>query len=310
VQPNFFKVLILGFDFAISVMQTWEGLERTAYELVEDSSREGVMHLHAIFAPCLHRQAGLSYDEVIEAVIAGLEKGKRDFGVSWELSLGIYRGFYTRKYPEHPMETVQAAERFAHKHPRQIAIDVVGAEFEMPLDHFKAEFEALKDSGVIFRPHAGEMPGYGFNIETALDWGITRMGHGIHASEALIQRLKDSKATLEVSPISNLKCLCLGAEADLGKHPIAKLLRAGVKITLCTDDRTVMDIDNVSQMLALEEALPGFALFRGNQVTGLPFILARNGFDAIADRSVYLQYRRDLMPWMIQINRLMEIIAG
>jgi len=124
-----------------------------------------------------------------------------------------------------------------------------------------------------------------------------------------IQRVKDSM-TLEISPISNWKCLCFGPEAQLGDYPIARLLREGFKVTLCTDDRTVMAVDNVSQMLALEEALPNWRFFRGNKLTGLPFKLARNGFDAIADPNTSLQHRRDLMPNILEINRLMEILAG
>jgi len=314
VQPDFLKMLFLGFDFAISVMQTQEGLSKTAYALVEDSAREGVMHLTAIFAPCLHGGAGLSYEERAEAVIEGLELGESKFGVTWELALGIYRGVYTRMYPDHPRETVRLAKDLARRYPNQIAIDVVGAEFEMPLDTFEAEFESLQDTGVILRAHAGELSGHASNIKTALDWSVRRIGHGIHLRElaaGTIQRIIDEQVLLEVSPVSNLKAQCIGRGGKniLENHPIKWLLEKGARVTLCTDDRSVMATDNVSQMLDLEEAL-GWRFIQGTRISNLSLELARNGMQAIANTRVSLEHQGDVRYYVAGIESLLRVLSS
>ena len=56
----------------IAVLQTEEGLERAARELVEDSAADGIEYLEVRWAPRLHLERGLHVEEVIEAVLRGL----------------------------------------------------------------------------------------------------------------------------------------------------------------------------------------------------------------------------------------------
>ena len=64
-------------------MQTAEALERVAYEMMEDMHRDGVVYVETRFAPVFHVAQGLHCDEVVTAVLTGLERGKRDFGVEY-----------------------------------------------------------------------------------------------------------------------------------------------------------------------------------------------------------------------------------
>ncbi len=60
------------FEDALAVMQTEAALERTARELGEDSAAENIDYLEVRWAPLLHRRAGLTAQQVIEAVLRGL----------------------------------------------------------------------------------------------------------------------------------------------------------------------------------------------------------------------------------------------
>src|SRR5258708_13787322 len=71
-----------GFAHTIAVMQTEEALERVAYEQSEDLSRDGVVYFETRFAPVFHTRQGLSHQQVVSAVLRGLERGRKDFGVS------------------------------------------------------------------------------------------------------------------------------------------------------------------------------------------------------------------------------------
>ena len=63
------------FDDAIAVMQSAKSLERIAYELCVDSAAENIDYLEVRWAPRLHLRQGLTVEEVIEAVLRGLDAG-------------------------------------------------------------------------------------------------------------------------------------------------------------------------------------------------------------------------------------------
>src|SRR6202140_3381068 len=71
-----------GFAHTIAVMQTEEALERAASEQAEDLSNDGVVYFETRFAPIFHTQEGLSHQQVVSAVLKGLERGRRDFGIA------------------------------------------------------------------------------------------------------------------------------------------------------------------------------------------------------------------------------------
>src|SRR4051812_37509063 len=74
-----------GFAHTCGVMQTAEALERVAYEMIEDMRHDGVVYVETRFAPVFHTARGLHWDEVVSAVLKGLERGKAAFGVEYGL---------------------------------------------------------------------------------------------------------------------------------------------------------------------------------------------------------------------------------
>src|SRR5580692_12242411 len=70
-----------GFAHTIAVMQTEEALERAAYEQAEDLSQDGVIYFETRFAPVFHTKKGLTHQQIVSAVLKGLERGRRTFGV-------------------------------------------------------------------------------------------------------------------------------------------------------------------------------------------------------------------------------------
>ena len=74
-----------GFQHTISVMQTPEALERIAFEFIEDMYDDGVVYAEVRFAPVYHIARGLTQDEVVAAVINGLERGERTYGVEFPM---------------------------------------------------------------------------------------------------------------------------------------------------------------------------------------------------------------------------------
>ncbi|MFM6963890.1 MAG: adenosine deaminase, partial [Micrococcales bacterium] len=63
------------FDVTCAVMQTAANLERIAHEFVLDLAADGVIYGEIRWAPEQHLRGGLSLDEAVDAVQAGLESG-------------------------------------------------------------------------------------------------------------------------------------------------------------------------------------------------------------------------------------------
>src|SRR4051812_10694311 len=59
------------FAHTVAVMQTVAGLSRVARECVEDLAADGVVYAEVRWAPEQHVDAGLSLEQVVEAVLSG-----------------------------------------------------------------------------------------------------------------------------------------------------------------------------------------------------------------------------------------------
>jgi adenosine deaminase len=112
-----------AFDITLSVLQTEEALYRAAYELAEDASKENVWYLEVRYAPILHTRRGLRLPSIVEAVIQGLRKGERDFGIRTGVALCGIRSISAEA-------SLRMAELcVAFKNRGVVAFDLAGAEY-------------------------------------------------------------------------------------------------------------------------------------------------------------------------------------
>lgn len=71
-----------GFAYTGAVLQDADALERVSYELAWDNIDEGVCYAEVRFAPHLHMHAGLSFDQVLQAVDRGLARAAAEHAAS------------------------------------------------------------------------------------------------------------------------------------------------------------------------------------------------------------------------------------
>lgn len=236
------------FDLPLLVMQSAENLKRVTFELLEDLAKENYIYAEIRFAPHFHMNKGLSLDEIVESIRAGILLAEEKYKIKANLLLCIMRHLSEEK----GFEIVELAKKNLGN--KVVGIDLAGDEFNYSVMLFKKVFEKAKQLNIPFTIHSGEARG-AESIYEALSIGAMRLGHGIRAyeDEKLLEILKEKKITLECCPISNMNTQVF---RDFSIYPLKKYIDNGVKATINTDNRTVSDTNYQKEIEFLDRYTP------------------------------------------------------
>jgi len=227
--------LLRAFDLPILLMQDAEALERITFELVESKAADNVRYLEMRWGPLLHTRRGLSLADGIAAVVAGARRGTAVTGVQVRLICTALRSHD----PAGNVHLAEVAARFRDE--GLTGWDLAGPEaaYPDPLLH-RSAFDAARAGGLRITIHAGEWGGAP-QVRRALELEPERIAHGDRAIDDpdLVRELAARAIPLDLCPTSNVQA---GTVGSLAEHSIARLHRAGVPVTLSTDDATVSDI--------------------------------------------------------------------
>jgi adenosine deaminase len=227
--------LLRAFDLPIALMQDAEALERIAAELVETKAAEHVRYLEIRWGPLLHVARGLSLSDGIAAVARGARSAATRTGTEVRLICTALRSHD----PAANLELAGTAARFRDE--GLTGWDLAGPEerFPDPALH-AAAFEAARAGGLRITLHAGEWGGAA-QVRRALAMNPERIAHGPGAIDDpdLCHELIERGVTLDLCPTSNWQA---GIVPSIAAHPLARLHRLGVSVTLSTDDTTVSDL--------------------------------------------------------------------
>ena len=243
------------FAFPGMLLQTKEAVALSVYNLQEELKEQGLIHAEIRFAPQLHTHKGLSQREVIEAAIEGLDRS--DFSAG--LILCCMRG---NDNHEENLETVRLAKDYLGK--GVVCVDIAGAEALFPTENFADLFALARELEIPYTIHAGEADGPK-SVWKALEFGTKRLGHGVRSLEdpELVEKIVSEGITLELCPTSNIHT-CMFPSIE--EYPLRKLMEAGVKVTINTDNMTVSNINLAKEFGKLiaafnltDEEIKGFA---------------------------------------------------
>lgn len=231
------------FAHTVAVLQTPEALERVAAEAVEDLAADGAVWAEIRMAPELCTAGGMSMDDVLRAMLAGLRRGEQraaDAGHLIDAGLIVC----AMRQGERGLEVARAAT--ARLDDGVIGFDIAGPEAGFPASRLRDAFDHIRSTPARITIHAGEADGLASIID-ALSMGAERLGHGVRimddisidgAGNAQLGRtaayVRDRGIALEMCPTSNLQT---GAAATLGQHPFNVLRELGFAVTVNTDNR-------------------------------------------------------------------------
>jgi adenosine deaminase len=248
-----------GFAHTIAVMQSEEALERVAYEQAEDLSHDGVVYFETRFAPLFHTRKGLTHQQVVSAVLKGLERGRKDFGISSGLIICAMRNM------DVSLEMAELAVDFRQR--GVVGFDLAGEEGGYPPKKHVDAFHYIQRQNFNITVHAGE--GFGKeSIWQAIQYcGAHRIGHGTRLVDDiavtdgkvvklgdLAQYVLDKRIPLEICLLSNVH---VGAARSLAEHPFKLFYQEKFRVTLNTDNRLM---SNTSMTKEFEAARNTFGL--------------------------------------------------
>ena len=189
---------------------------------------DNVVHTEIFFDPQTHTERGVA----METIINGLYRACRDAQIEQGISATLILSFLRHLSEESALQTLEAALPLRD---RFIGVGLDSSELGNPPEKFERVFARCKELGLRLVAHAGEEgpPAY---IWGALDvLKVERIDHGVQSEkdEQLMARLAKEQIPLTVCPLSNLK-LCV--VKDLADHNLPRLLKAGLKVMINSDD--------------------------------------------------------------------------
>ncbi len=213
-----------------------EAIHRITCEAIEDAAKDNVKYMELRFTPvALSRAERFPLHDVIDWVITSTDEAAKKFGVTVRLIASVNR------HESHELAEQVAWLAAEQKDRGLIAMDLAGNEAEFKSEPFYGVFKEARQAGLHLTIHAGEW-GPAANVKEAIEvMGAERIGHGVRVLEddQVVALAKERGTVFEVCVTSNYQT---GVVPELEAHPLGAMLKAGLNVTINTDDPSISRI--------------------------------------------------------------------
>ncbi|WP_115720316.1 adenosine deaminase [Gallaecimonas mangrovi] len=223
-------------DWGVKVLGDLDACYRVAYENVEDAAKVGIDYTELRFSPWYMAMShGLDPQAVVEAVVAGVAAGSRDFAVKTNL-IGILSRTFGTAQCQRELDAILAQSQHI------AAVDLAGDELGFPGPLYEPHFKQVLDAGLKVTVHAGEAAGPESVWHALQSLGAVRIGHGVKAAQdpKLLDYMAKHNIGIESCLTSNIHTSTVASYAE---HPINAFLANGIAVSLNTDDPGVSGIE-------------------------------------------------------------------
>ena len=229
------------------VLITEQDFYDLTYAYLQKCADQNVRHTEIMFDPQTHTERGISFETVINGISKACQDAKEKLGVSSLLIMSYLRHLSEKE----AFKTLEESIPFKHL---ITAVGLDSSELGNPPSKFKKVFEASVKEGYIPLAHAGEEgpPEY---VWEALDLlKIRRIDHGNNCLQdaLLVKEIIKRDIALTVCPLSNT---ALQVVDDLKNHPLKKMMKLGLKVTVNSDDPAYFGGQVNQNYIAIQKAL-------------------------------------------------------
>jgi adenosine deaminase len=216
------------YDMAASVIRTERDYRDVTYEYLAGCARDGALYVELTASPDHAALVGLSDEEHLGGIARGIDDARADYSIEGRILISCVRNFGVE-------QALRVARHAAERpHPYVVGFSMAGDEENYPAHDYAAAFRIAAEAGLGCTVHAGEWAGAD-SVRGALELPVTRISHGVRSIEdpALVAELAARGIVLECCPTSNV---VLGVFPTYEQHPLPRLIAAGVRVTLGSDD--------------------------------------------------------------------------
>ncbi len=224
-------------DWVCGLVRTREHLANIARRFSHRLAVSGTGYADVIINPTHWHDWSKRIPELIDALDGGFTAAEQDGLPQVGLCISLLR-----------TQTVDEAAELvellvALRHPRVVALSIDGNEAAAGRTgpRFADAFRRAGAAGLKRTVHAGESSGPEGVRDAVELLGADRIDHGVRAIEdpSVVELLAQRCIPLGICPSSNLT---LGLYSSLAEHPIDRLRRAGVPVSINTDDPALLEV--------------------------------------------------------------------
>jgi adenosine deaminase len=237
--PHFIDVYRATTD----TIRTNDDLALMIAQFYVSQARQNIRYTEAFMSMSLHLRR-LTATQILDALAQGIERGQTATDARVAFIADISR---------EDVATQDAVLELAIRGQRRgliVGIGLGGLEAPFPPRLFRETYRRAADAGLQVVAHAGEAAGHESVREAVEELGVTRIGHGIRVveSDETMALMRTKSIAFEVCPVSNY---ALGSTPADQPHPIRRMLDAGLRCTLNSDDPAMFSTDLASQYAEL-----------------------------------------------------------
>ena len=221
-----FDAFLDAYMAANEFVRTPDDLELVAAEFARQQAAQRIVYSEAIFTAGIQVRNGMEPAAMWRALRRGLAAAGP--GTRIGLVIDAIREL-GRADAESVIRLVEDADAPI------VGLCLTGVDSTEPIDAFTILHEACTRLGMGLEVHAGEMQAPSTIVDAIDVLHADRIGHGVTAIQdpALVERLVREQVPLDVCPSSNVAHSLF---PSLEAHPFAAFWRAGVNMTISSDD--------------------------------------------------------------------------
>ncbi|MFF7279117.1 adenosine deaminase [Streptomyces griseorubiginosus] len=222
----------------VDLIRTPEDVRLLTFEVARDLARQQVRYAELTITPFSSTRRGIDERAFMEAIEDARKAAESEFGtvLRWCFDIPGEAGL------EAAEETTRLATDDRLRPEGLVSFGLGGPEIGVPRPQFKPYFDQAIAAGLHSVPHAGETTGPETVWDALTHLRAERIGHGTHSFQdpKLLAHLAEHRIPLEVCPTSNI---ATRAVRTLDEHPIKEFVRAGIVVTINSDDPPMFGTD-------------------------------------------------------------------
>ncbi|MFR9795861.1 adenosine deaminase [Streptomyces sp. MS06] len=222
----------------VDLVRTPEDVRLLTYEVGRELARQQVRYAELTITPFSSTRRGIDERAFMDAIEDARKAAEAEFGtvLRWCFDIPGEAGL------EAAEETARLATDDRLRPEGLVSFGLGGPEVGVPRPQFKPYFDRAIAAGLRSVPHAGETTGPETVWDALTHLGAERIGHGTSSvlDPRLLAHLAERRIPLEVCPTSNI---ATRAVRSLDEHPLAEFVRAGVHVTVNSDDPPMFGTD-------------------------------------------------------------------